>query len=245
MCSVPVPSLSFQLEGEQSRTSAAYPGTKKMSAQHSNWHVQGCSRTRSDIGGAGCCSCCASPGGNFTRGDTTETKVNDSPWHCRHLQMLQVAKVWKDGYCHFGQVPVTAAGCSWSAKWRRLSGQAWEICPSHYQSAGTLGLAQARKWELSWSLAFSPTVISSFSQLLKPSIAKSILWLPVWLLLACSIPSGFLTQSQTATLRLRVQQDLLTQSAPGPQMVPSKLAKHLWGRPAGNINPSWLLFHET
>lgn len=24
-----------------------------------------------------------------------------------------------------------------------------KICPSHYQSAGTLGLAQARKWELS------------------------------------------------------------------------------------------------
>lgn len=158
MCSAPMPSLSFQLEAEQNRTSTAYPGTKKMPARHSNQHVWGRSRDRSDISGAGYCSCCSSPGANFTWGDTTETKVNDSPWHHRHFQMLQAAKVWKDGYCHFGQVPVTAAGCSWSAKWRSLSGQAWEICPSHYQSAGTQGLAQARKWELSWSLAFLPTI---------------------------------------------------------------------------------------
>lgn len=80
-----------------------------------------------------------------------------------------------------------------------------KICPSHYQSAGTLGLVRAGKWELSRSLAFLPTVTSSFNQLLKPWADKSILRLLVWVLLACNFSSDFLTQSQIAALHWCVQ----------------------------------------
>lgn len=125
-CSVPMPAYLFSWKWSRVGQELLIQEPRKCQYHTQTQHGWGRSRARSDIGGAGYCSCCASPGGNFTWGDTMETKVNDSPWHRRHFQMLQAAKARTDGYCQFGQVAMPAAGCSWSAKWRSLSGQAWE-----------------------------------------------------------------------------------------------------------------------
>lgn len=166
VCSVPMPAYLSSWKRSGVGQALLIQEPRKCQYHTQTQHVRGCSRTRSDTGGASAAAVChleeTSPEATQRRQKsmTAHGTAGISRWSkLQENERMAIASL--------GRCPCQLLAARGQPNEEVRVDKREKICPSHHQSAGTLRLAQAPKWKLSWLLAFSPTITSSFKQLLK------------------------------------------------------------------------------